>query len=290
MATLGKPAITTPSRLDIRPVQEAIQNARQRIEALEATVNALSAVSLSASALAQLQAQVDAIVRANGTVTSVRMTVPDFMAVSGSPITTSGTLAVSFADQPRGFVLAGPESGTDAPPDFRALQWNYDLPLISSLPFTSGLDGHEIVLIERYGEMFWTTVDDILARVSATSRVVLAIACSDESTPLTTGTNKVRFINPYSTAFIVEGVVGSLNVTQTSGSIFTVDVNEAGTSILSTKLTIDNGEKTSGTAATPPVINDNSIAPYAEIEIDIDQVGDGTAAGLKVYLIGHAAA
>lgn len=285
---LGKPAITTPARLDIRPVQEAIQNTRQRIEALEGVVNALSAASLSASAIAALQAQLTALTLADGTVTSVRMTVPGFMSVNGSPITTSGTLEVSFADQPRGLVLAGPESGADAPPDFRALQWNYDLPLISSLPFTSGLDGHEIVLIERYGEMFWTTVDDILARVSATSRVVLAIACSDESTPLTIGANKVKFINPYDTAFIVENVVGSLNTAQASGSIFTVDVNENGASILSTKLTIDNGEKTSGTAATPPVISDNSIAPYAEIEVDVDQVGDGTAAGLKVYIIGHA--
>lgn len=285
---LGKPAISTPARLELRPVQAAIEGARQRIEALEALVTTLSNTSLSASAIAALQAQVNAITLADGTVTSVKMTVPSFMGVTGSPVTTVGTLAVSFNNQPRGVVLAGPVSGVDAAPDFRALQWDYDLPLISSLPFTSGLDGHEIVLIERYGEMFWTTVDDILARVSATARVTLAIACSDETTPVTTGTNKVRFINPYSTAFIVEAVVASLNIAQASGSIFTVDINEEGTSILSTKLTIDNGEKTSGTAAAPPVISDNSIAPYAEIEVDVDQVGDGTAAGLKVYLIGHA--
>lgn len=286
--SLGKPAISTPGRLELRPVQAAIQAARQRIEALEALVNVLSNTSLSASALATLQAQVNAIVLGNGTVSSVGLTVPAFMSVTGSPVTTSGTLAVSLADQPRGLVFAGPESGADAPPDFRALQWNYDLPLISSLPFTSGLDGHEIVLIERYGEMFWTTVDDILARAGTTATVSLAIACSDETSALTTGANKVRFINPYSTAFIVEAVVASLNTAQTSGSIFTVDINENGASILSTKLTIDNGEKTSGTAAAPPVISDNSIAPYAEIEVDIDQVGDGTAAGLKVYIIGHA--
>lgn len=71
-----------------------------------------------------------------------------------------------------------------------------------------------------------------------------------------------------------------------SGSIFTVDVNEGGTSILSTKLTIDNTEKTSTTAVTAPVISDTSLANDSEITIDIDQVGDGTAKGLKVYLIG----
>ena len=34
------------------------------------------------------------------------------------------------------------------------------------------------------------------------------------------------------------------------------------------------------------VISDTSLADDAEITIDIDQVGDGTAKGLKVVLIG----
>ena len=50
--------------------------------------------------------------------------------------------------------------------------------------------------------------------------------------------------------------------------------------------TIDNTEKTSTTASTPAVISDSSLADDAEITIDIDQVGDGTAKGLKVTLIG----
>ena len=118
-------------------------------------------------------------------------------------------------------------------------------------------------------------------------QVCLAIACSDETTALTTGTNKVKFINPYATAFNVTAVVASLSTAQSSGSIFTVDINEAGTSILSTKLTIDNTETNSSTAATAAVISDASIAAYAEIEVDIDQVGDGTAKGLKIYILGY---
>ena len=78
----------------------------------------------------------------------------------------------------------------------------------------------------------------------------------------------------------------NLNTAQTSGSVFTVDINENGSSILSTKLTIDNTEKTSTTASTSAVISDSSLADDAEITIDIDQVGDGTAKGLKVTLIG----
>lgn len=116
---------------------------------------------------------------------------------------------------------------------------------------------------------------------------VLAIACSDETTALTTGTAKAKFINPHSGAFTVTAVVASLSTAQASGSTFTVDINEAGSTILSTKLTIDNTETNSSTAAAAAVISDASIAAYAEISVDIDQVGDGTAKGLKVYLIGH---
>jgi hypothetical protein len=114
------------------------------------------------------------------------------------------------------------------------------------------------------------------------------IACSDESTALTTGTAKITFRMPY--AFTVTAVRGSLTTAQATnggGGIFTVDINESGTSILSTKLTIDNTEKTSTTAATAPVISDSSLADDAEMTVDIDQVGDGTAKGLKIVLIGH---
>ena len=112
----------------------------------------------------------------------------------------------------------------------------------------------------------------------------LVCAASNESTALTTGTGKVTFRMPY--AMTLTGVRCSLTTAQASGSIFTVDINDSGTTILSTKLTIDNTEKTSTTAATAPVISDTALADDAEITIDIDQVGDGTAKGLKVVLIG----
>jgi hypothetical protein len=112
----------------------------------------------------------------------------------------------------------------------------------------------------------------------------LVVAASDEGTALTAGTAKITFRMPR--AVTLTAVRASLTTAQASGSIFTVDINENGTSILSTKLTIDNTEKTSFTAATPPVISDTSLADDSEITIDIDQIGNGTAKGLKVMLIG----
>lgn len=112
----------------------------------------------------------------------------------------------------------------------------------------------------------------------------IQVACSDETTAITAGANKVTFRMPH--AMTVTSVRASLTTAQTSGSIFTVDINEGGTSILSTKLTIDNTEKTSTTAATAPVISDTALDNDAEITIDVDQIGDGTAKGLKVTIIG----
>ena len=112
----------------------------------------------------------------------------------------------------------------------------------------------------------------------------IQLAASDETTALTAGASKVSFRMPF--AMTLTEVRASLVTAQASGTIFTVDVNKAGLGILSTRLTIDNTELTSVTAATPPVISDSALADDALITIDIDIVGDGTAKGLKVLLKG----
>jgi hypothetical protein len=116
------------------------------------------------------------------------------------------------------------------------------------------------------------------------STIAIVIGVGDETTAITTGTGKLTFRMPF--AFTLAGVRASLVTAQASGSIFTVDINESGATLLSTKLTIDNGEKTSTTAATPAVISDAAIADDAEISIDVDQIGASGAAGLKITLIG----
>lgn len=112
---------------------------------------------------------------------------------------------------------------------------------------------------------------------------VIIVAVGDETTAITTGVAKLSFRMPY--AFTLTSVKSSLNVASTSG-IPTVDINEGGATILSTKLTIDANELTSVTAAAAAVISDAALAADALMTIDIDVAGTG-AKGLKVYLIGH---
>ena len=64
----------------------------------------------------------------SGTVTSVAQTVPEEFSISGSPITGAGTLAITKADQGPNTVWAGPVSGADDTPEFRALV-QADLPV-----------------------------------------------------------------------------------------------------------------------------------------------------------------
>lgn len=114
----------------------------------------------------------------------------------------------------------------------------------------------------------------------------MVIAVSDETTALTTGTAKVTFRMPYK--FRLTEVRASLTGAGSTSGTTIVDINESGSTILSTKLTIDQGEKTSTTAAIPAVISDGSLADDAEITIDIDGVtGGANETGLKVYLIGY---
>lgn len=123
------------------------------------------------------------------------------------------------------------------------------------------------------------------AKVADLRVQAIQVAVSDETTDLTTGTAKVTFRMPF--AMTLTGVRASVTTAPT-GSVLTVGINEAGVSILSTKITIDATEKTSTTAATPPVISDTSLADDAEMTIDIDTVGSTVAgAGLKVTLIGY---
>jgi hypothetical protein len=113
---------------------------------------------------------------------------------------------------------------------------------------------------------------------------VLIIACSDETTAITTGTAKVTFRMPFAMAL---STIRASVTTAPTGSTIVIDVNEGGVSILSTKLSIDATEKTSTTAATPHVFSDSVLADDAEITIDFDQVGSTIAGtGVKVYLIG----
>lgn len=110
-----------------------------------------------------------------------------------------------------------------------------------------------------------------------------AFAISDETTQITSGTT-AKFTMYAPTNMTLTGVKASLTSSGSTGSQFDVNIN--GSSILSTKLTIDTNKFTSVSSAVPPVISSASIAENDKITVDIDAAGTG-AAGAKIYLIGY---
>jgi hypothetical protein len=110
----------------------------------------------------------------------------------------------------------------------------------------------------------------------------ISFAASDEVTPLTVGTDKITIHAPYN--FTLLSVFAGLSTVQNSGNLVKVDINKNGASIFSTLLTISNNQDTSLTAAVQPVFNTISFIKGDKITVDISDLGDGTATGLKIYL------
>lgn len=126
------------------------------------------------------------------------------------------------------------------------------------------------------------TLDDAESELR---REVIVIACSDETTELTAGTAKVTFRMPF--AFTFTEIPRASVTAAATGSVLTIDINEGGSSILSTKLTVDVTEETSTSAAIAAVLSDTALADDAEITIDLDTVGSTYGgAGLKLTFIG----
>ena len=142
----------------------------------------------------------------------------------------------------------------------------------------------------------WVSSGDLLRETSAPD--LQCIRLEDRSvligSNISTGTGKAHIQMPFGMKLrpIAEGgLYASLATAQSAGNVLTVDVNRNGSSILSTTLTFDNGEKTTLTAATPAVFASGGdlLAEGDEITIDVDQLGTAAAKGLTVYLVGERA-
>lgn len=133
----------------------------------------------------------------------------------------------------------------------------------------------------------WGISGDLLRQTAAPDKQCFRLPCSDHATTnIAVASDVYRFQVPY--GLLLGEVRVTLNVAQASGTVLTVDVKQNGTSIFTTKVTLDNNEKTSKTAAAPYVlVNPTTILADGDlISVDVTQVGTPGARGLEVQLIG----
>lgn len=97
-----------------------------------------------------------------GTVTSVALSLPAIFSVSGSPVTTTGTLTGTLATQTNNLVWAGPTVAPAAAPTFRALV-NADLPLTGV-----GAGTYSSVTVNTAGVVTAGSANQSLSTVSGT--------------------------------------------------------------------------------------------------------------------------
>jgi hypothetical protein len=132
------------------------------------------------------------------------------------------------------------------------------------------------------GAFAWLSPDGYALEVDGTTlRVIDTAGCSlsDETTAVTTGTGKGSLVFPFAVTLVNVYVVAA-----TAGTAITVDLNKNGSTILSTKMTIDSGEFSSSSAATPPVISDTAVAAGDVLTWDVDSL-TGTWKGLKAWIV-----
>jgi len=142
----------------------------------------------------------------------------------------------------------------------------------------------------------WLASGDLLRTVETPD--LLVIELQDRAaligTDITASAGRDCYAMPFGMvleAVLAGGCYASLSTAQASGTPLTVDLHRNGTSILSTKLTFDNAERTTATAATPAVYAAGGDVLFAgdELTLDVDQVGTAGARGLRVYLVGRRA-
>tara|TARA_R110000868_G_scaffold172691_2_gene408635 strand:- start:240 stop:785 length:546 start_codon:yes stop_codon:yes gene_type:complete len=153
---------------------------------------------------------------------------------------------------------------------------------------TTPASGYDKLYFKTDGKLYKLNSSGVESTIH-TNTETIPIALGDESTVLATASTSVPVVTyniPY--GFEVTNVIISATVAGTGAGLVTVDIHDDGTTILSTKVTLDSTEKTSATASTQPVISSSTIVANSLIEIFVDVIDtDNVCAGLKVWLIGY---
>jgi len=203
---------------------------------------------------------------ATGTVTSVGLSLPSIFSVSGSPVTSSGTLTGTFNTQAAALVFAGPATGSAATPTFRALVAS-DLP---SLPYGTGtvtsVSGTGTVNgITLTGTVTTTgslTLGGTLSGISNSQLTYSSITVNGTSIALG-ASGSITAANPYALT-IGTGLSGSSYIGSSAVTIALANTTVSAGSYTYGSFTVDaQGRLTAASSGTAPVTSVAATAPIA---------------------------
>lgn len=196
-----------------------------------------------------------------GTVTSVALSLPSIFSVSGSPVTTSGTLTGTLATQAANLIFAGPGTGAAAVPTFRSIV-NADLPALTDgqlfIGSTAGVAPVSATLTAGSGIAITNGAGSITISATVGGGTVTSVALTLPSSvftvtgsPITTaGTIDGAFATQLANRIFAGPTTGGA-VAPTFRAMVAADVPSLDTSKLTTGiLPIARGGTNSGTAIT----------------------------------------
>lgn len=132
----------------------------------------------------------------------------------------------------------------------------------------------------------WRTDLDVYSKTESDNKLQAIIEGVESKTAnLTVADGVIQFRMPFSMS------LSEVRISATEapvGSKITAHLEKNGVNILSTDLSIDEGEKTSRTAQVETVIGEDFVTDDDEISLNVSQIGSTTSGkGLTLYLIGN---
>ncbi|CAB5219853.1 hypothetical protein UFOVP237_13 [uncultured Caudovirales phage] len=213
-----------------------------------------------------------------GSVTSVALTMPSIFTVTGSPITTTGTLAATLNTQVANKIFAGPASGADATPAFRSLV-TADFPIVGVTAGSYGSATQSAVIsVDATGRVLTasnSTITPAFSSITGTPTTLAGYGITDAALAATTisagtGLSGGGSLAANRTISIANtGVTAATYGTSLAVPVFAVNAQGQITSVTNT--TINAVTLTTGTITGTPS-NSNDITNKAYVDAAVSNV------------------